>query len=33
MWDNRALLHFAVHDHEDQPRTIHRLQIEGAVPV
>jgi taurine dioxygenase len=33
MWDNRALLHFAVHDHDDQPRTIHRLQIEGAVPV
>lgn len=33
MWDNRALLHFAVHDHDDEPRTIHRVQIEGSVPV
>lgn len=33
MWDNRALLHFAVHDHEDEPRIIHRVQIEGSVPV
>jgi alpha-ketoglutarate-dependent taurine dioxygenase len=33
MWDNRALLHFAVHDHEDEPRVIHRLQVEGAVPI
>jgi len=33
MWDNRALLHFAVHDHaEDEPRQIHRLQVEGPVP-
>ena len=33
MWDNRSLLHFAVHDHaDDQPRVIHRLQVEGAVP-
>jgi len=33
MWDNRCLLHFAVHDHADEPRVIHRLQVEGAVPV
>ena len=32
MWDNRCLLHFAVHDHGDEPRTIHRLQVEGSVP-
>ncbi|MDA1076957.1 MAG: TauD/TfdA family dioxygenase [Proteobacteria bacterium] len=33
MWDNRALLHYAVHDHGDEPRVIHRLQVEGPVPV
>jgi len=33
MWDNRALLHFAVHDHGDEPRVIHRLQVDGPVPV
>ncbi len=33
MWDNRALQHFAVHDHGDEPRVIHRLQVEGPVPV
>jgi taurine dioxygenase len=33
MWDNRSLLHFAVHDHaEDEPRSIHRVQVEGPVP-
>jgi len=33
MWDNRALLHFAVHDHaDDEPRLIHRLQVQGRVP-
>ncbi|MEM7221167.1 MAG: TauD/TfdA family dioxygenase [Pseudomonadota bacterium] len=31
MWDNRCLLHFAVHDHaDDQQRLIHRLQVEGS---
>ncbi len=30
MWDNRSLLHYAVHDHGDEPRTIHRLQVEGS---
>ena len=33
MWDNRSVLHFAVHDHADQSRVIHRLQVEGPVPV
>ena len=32
MWDNRAVLHYAVHDHGDDPRLIQRLQIEGHVP-
>ena len=33
MWDNRSVLHFAVHDHaDDQPRLIHRLQVAGPVP-
>lgn len=33
MWDNRSLLHYAVHDHgEDEVRTIHRLQVEGPAP-
>ena len=32
MWDNRSVLHYAVHDHGDEPRTIHRLQVEGPVP-
>ena len=32
MWDNRCLLHYAVHDHGDEPRTIHRLQVAGPAP-
>ena len=32
MWDNRCLQHFAVHDHDDSPRVIHRVQVEGPVP-
>lgn len=32
MWDNRALLHYAVHDHGDEPRVIHRLQVQGPRP-
>jgi taurine dioxygenase len=32
MWDNRSLQHFAVHDHGDDPRVIHRLQVEGPPP-
>ncbi len=32
MWDNRSVLHFAVHDHGDEPRVIHRLQVEGPRP-
>jgi taurine dioxygenase len=32
MWDNRSMLHFAVHDHGDDPRVIHRLQVAGVRP-
>ena len=32
MWDNRAVLHYAVHDHGDESRVIHRLQVEGDRP-
>lgn len=32
MWDNRCLLHYAVHDHGDDPRRIHRIQVEGRTP-
>ena len=32
MWDNRCLLHYAVHDHGDHPRLIHRLQVRGGAP-
>ena len=32
LWDNRSLLHFAVHDHADEPRVIHRIQVAGLPP-
>lgn len=32
MWDNRAVLHYAVHDHGEEPRVIHRLQVAGPRP-
>jgi len=32
MWDNRCLLHYAVHDHGDDDRLIHRCQIVGTRP-
>jgi len=30
MWDNRSVLHYAVHDHGDEPRTIRRVQVQGG---
>ena len=33
MWDNRSVVHYAVHDHGDDPRTINRLQVQGDVQV
>jgi len=32
MWDNRSLLHYAIHDHGDQPRLLHRITIQGEPP-
>ena len=29
MWDNRSVLHYAVHDHADAARTINRVQVRG----
>ena len=29
MWDNRSVVHYAVHDHGDDARVIHRLQVVG----
>ena len=29
MWDNRCLQHYAVHDHGDDSRVLHRLQVLG----
>jgi taurine dioxygenase len=33
MWDNRCLLHYAIHDHSDEPRLLHRVTVQGEVPV
>ncbi len=30
MWDNRCLLHYAVHNHGDDARVIHRCQVAGG---
>lgn len=32
IWDNRSVLHYAVHDHGDDPRIIHRCQVQGSAP-
>lgn len=32
MWDNRSLLHYAIHDHGDRPRLLHRVTVQGEVP-
>ncbi len=32
MWDNRSVLHYAVHDHGDEARVIHRCQVVGERP-
>ena len=32
MWNNRCALHYAVHDHEEAPRVIHRTVIAGDIP-
>ncbi len=32
MWDNRSVLHYAVHDYGDAPRNMLRITVEGDVP-
>ncbi|MGH0036586.1 MAG: TauD/TfdA dioxygenase family protein [Myxococcota bacterium] len=32
MWDNRSVMHYAIHDHGDAPRVLHRITVEGDVP-
>lgn len=32
MWDNRAAMHYAVHDYGDEPRDMIRMMIEGERP-
>lgn len=32
LWDNRSVQHFAVHDHGDAERSLHRFTVEGDVP-
>ncbi len=31
-WDNRSLLHYAIHDHGDEPRLLHRVTVLGEAP-
>ncbi len=33
LWDNRSLLHYAIHDHGDEARLLHRVTVVGEVPV
>jgi len=33
MWDNRCLVHYAIHDHGDEPRLLHRITVLGEIPV
>ena len=32
VWDNRCVQHFAVHDHGDETRTLHRITVSGSKP-
>jgi taurine dioxygenase len=32
MWDQRCTIHYAIHDHGDQPRELHRSTVTGSKP-
>jgi len=32
IWDNRCTLHYAIHDHGDAPRLLHRCTVAGETP-
>jgi taurine dioxygenase len=32
MWDNRGVMHYAVHDYDRQPRVMHRVTVQGDEP-
>lgn len=32
MWDNRSVMHYAIHDHGNVTRTLHRITVEGDEP-
>ncbi len=33
MWDNRCVMHYAIHDYDDEAREMHRVTLRGQVPV
>ena len=33
LWDNRCVLHYAIHDHGDDERLLHRITVHGERPV
>ena len=32
MWDNRCVMHYAIHDYDDMPRVMHRVTVCGERP-
>ena len=32
MWDNRCVMHYAIHDYGDDPREMHRVTVRGERP-
>ena len=32
MWDNRCVMHYAIHDYGDEPREMHRVTVQGEQP-